>query len=160
MMSGSFAFGSVGPFGRHMKRWLGLWLMAEVVAFVAVVKLIGMGPTLVLMIATSVLGLSVLRRVGLGATSQLRGYMAGGGAPNDAFVDGTLTALGSLLLILPGFVSDIAGLALATPSIRHHVASRLIKTTGSRAPVSRRGPADVIDLGPEDWRVIDRPTRG
>ncbi len=43
----------------------------------------------------------------------------------EAVLDGTLAGLGAVLLILPGFVSDLVGLALAAPSIRFWVTERL-----------------------------------
>ena len=132
------------------------WVLAEVVALVLAIKTLGLGGTILLAIASSLLGILMLRRLGLDAARQLRATM-GGGAPEGDVLDGMLSALGALLLILPGFVSDLAGLALAAPSVRQALAARmggLVRHTGARA---RRGSApDVIDLSPAEWRVVDR----
>ena len=144
-----------------LKGVLAGWLVAEVLAFCLAVKLLGVGGTLLLGLITTLLGAAMLRRLGLDAARQLGRAMTAGGASNDAFVDGALTALGALLLILPGFVSDAVGLALATPSVRQAVVARLLAPTsqpGAR-PVGRRASPDVIDLAPEDWRVVDRTGR-
>ena len=137
------------------------WLIGEVLSFLIAVKLMGLGTTLLVMLGTSLLGVAMLRRIGLDAARQLRrGALAGGGT-DAGFVDGTLSALGAVLLILPGFVSDAAGLALATPSLRQGLAARLIAPGGARqtsAP-GRRATPDVIDLAPEDWRVVDKSGR-
>ncbi|MCW6510189.1 FxsA family protein [Lichenifustis flavocetrariae] len=138
------------------------WVVAEVLAFSFAVKLLGLGGTLLLMFATSVLGLTILRRLGLGAAQHLRRTMGMGGAPSEAFVDGSLTALGAVLLILPGFVSDAVGLSLATPSIRQTLAARfLMRRDGSptQKPMGRKATPDVIDLSPDDWRVVDKSGR-
>lgn len=160
MVGAFFATGRIGPNLNSLKRWLGLLIVAEVLAFLVMVKLIGTGPTLLAMFLTSVLGVAVLRRVGLGAAQQLRRQMVNGGPANEAFIDGSLTAFGALLLILPGFVSDVIGMALATPSIRQHLASRFLKTgIAPHGPMPKRTNPDVIDLGPDDWRVVDHSTR-
>lgn len=132
------------------------WLIGEIVAFALAVKLLGFGLTVLLMFVTSLLGVAMLRRIGLGAAQQLRRSMASGGTSSSAFVDGTLTALGAVLLILPGFVSDAVGLVLATPSLRQALAARFL--AGGTAPVrpAQRGAPDVIDLTPDDWRVVDK----
>ena len=137
------------------------WLIGEILAFAIAVKLLGLGLTLLAMFGTSLLGFAILRRIGVGAAQQLRRSMAAGGTANAAFVDGTLTALGAVLLILPGFASDAIGLALATPSLRQALAARLLGSGAApeRATSHRRGSPDVIDLAPEDWRVVDKRGR-
>ena len=131
------------------------WLVAELLAFIVAVKLLGLGTTLLVMIATSIIGASVLRRLGLGAVQHLRGAMGG---REGLLLDGTLTALGALLLILPGFASDAVGLALISPSIRQSLAARFLPkvATATVRPASRNVRTDVIDLAPEDWRVVDK----
>ena len=148
------------PLGNLKLLLLG-WAVSELLAFSLAVKLIGLGGTLVLMLATSVLGVTILRRVGMGAAQHLRRTMGMGGAPNEAFVDGSLTALGAILLILPGFVSDAVGLSLATPSIRQNLAARFLKPRDGSAPkpMGRKAKPDVIDLSPDDWRVVDKSGR-
>jgi UPF0716 protein FxsA len=134
------------------------WLAAEVLAFCIAIKLLGVGGTLLLGLCTTLLGAAMLRRLGLDAARQLSRTIVSG-SRNEAFVDGTLTALGALLLIVPGFVSDAAGLALATPSIRQRVAARLLAAPDPSTGPKRRSNPDVIDLSPDDWRVVDRTGR-
>jgi UPF0716 protein FxsA len=55
-----------------------------------------------------------------------------------------------VLLVLPGFVSDLVGLALAAPSLRGWIARRFAPET---IVTTRRTPRDVIDLDPQDWRA-------
>lgn len=137
------------------------WLIGEVLAFLIAVKLLGLGTTLLVMLGTSVLGFTMLRRIGIEAVQQVRRSALAGGRTDAGFVDGTLAALGAVLLILPGFVSDAVGLVLATPSLRQALAGRLFAPGGApraSAPGPRAAP-DVIDLAPEDWRVVDKTGR-
>ena len=136
------------------------WLVAEVLAFAFVVHLLGLGGAILLGLATTVLGIVTLRRVGLDAARNLRRAVAGAEPANGALLDGMLRALGGLLLIVPGFIANFAGFALASPSVRRW-ATRLFDGNGGPVPpaVSRRSraaPTDVIDLAPEDWRIVDR----
>ena len=137
------------------------WLVAEVLAFCLAVKLLGIGGTFLLGLVTTLLGMAMLRRLGVDAARQLRRAMMTGGAGNDAFVDGTLSALGAVLLIVPGFVSDAVGLALATPSIRQAIAVRIIGHGSQPAgqPARRRTDPSIIDLSPDDWRIVDKAER-
>lgn len=135
------------------------WAIGEILAFCLAVKLMGLGTTLLVMFGTSVLGIALLRRIGLEAAREFRRSAMMGGGSNAGFVDGTLAAFGALLLILPGFVSDAMGLALSTPSIRQAVAGRFLIAGTARpgpGPAPRRAAQDVIDLAPEDWRVVDK----
>ncbi len=61
---------------------------------------------------------------------------------------GALAALGAILLVIPGFLSDCVGLALLLPSWRHQ-----------ELAAKPRDP-NVIDLTPQDWHRIDDKERG
>lgn len=151
----------LGGFGlrlRHVKLLVLGWLLSEVLLLMLVVRMLGFGGAVLLGIVTSLLGVMALRRLGLNATRTLRTAMAGREAPDGAVLDGVLGALGGLLLILPGFISDLVGLALITPSVRQSLRSRL----GPPRQETRNGQArtsGVIDLAPNEWSVVDRPHR-
>ena len=137
-------------------RWMALaWLVAEVVVFMALVHSIGLGATLLLGLGTTVLGFVTLRRVGLDTLRTLRQSIAAGGAPQSVgLLDGLLSGLGAILLVIPGFVANAVGLALMAPSAR----GALIQRFGEDGSRLARKPArpGVIDLEPSDWTPIDR----
>lgn len=146
--------GQGNPLFTHAKLLLGSWVLAEVLLFSLVVHEIGLGGAILLGIITSLIGVTTLRRLGQGAIRTLRASVGGQIAGNGAVLDGTLAALGALLLILPGFVSDLAGLALITPSLR----GKLVTRFGGDAPIGgarRPAPPGVIDLEPEEWSVSE-----
>jgi UPF0716 protein FxsA len=123
------------------------WIVIEVVAFVLVVQFLGMLAAIALGFGTTLLGLSDVKRLLVylrSRVSQPRSK-AKGGAP---VVDGALQALGATLLILPGFASDLVGLALKAPSIRASLAGRL---NGQQN--RKRGP-QTIDLTPNEWKSL------
>lgn len=132
---------------------LGLWLGLEIVAFAAVLRSLGLLATILLGLGTTALGLSDVKRL-------LNVWRERGKARRDgAMLDGVLQALASLLLILPGFASDVAGLALKSPSVRAAVLTRLKEGRKSHA---KRGGAQTIDLAPHEWKHLTpsgRPRR-
>lgn len=144
--------------GAKVPLFLFAWALAEFVAFAMVAKTLGFLGALLLCLATSLAGLAMLRRVGVSAALGLRRAMARGRDPDvaaqaqrEAATDGALAALGALLLILPGFVSDFFGLALASPSVRAWAQERMSPSRG------RGGGPATLDLEPQEWRRLDPP---
>lgn len=140
--------------------WFGIaiigWLVGELAALAFVVHIAGWSGAILLGVLTSLAGVFMMRRTGIGAARGLRRALNGEELAEGAMLDGTLAALGSVLLVLPGFLSDLVGLALAAPSIRQFLAQRF----GARAAQVRSQRDGVIELSPEDWRrVDDRPER-
>jgi UPF0716 protein FxsA len=139
-----------------------LWLAAEGVAFALIVRLFGLVGAILLTIVTSLAGIAMLRQLGVAAAFGLRRALAmkrehRTSLSREAIVDGTLSALGSILLILPGFVSDFAGLALAAPSIRGWVAARLPRVAVGARRGGRRAEPELVDLSPREWARRDDP---
>ncbi len=132
------------------------WLVAEVLAFALVVHVLGFWGAVLLGLFTTVLGIAALRGVGLDAARNLRRAAAGGPPADGALLDGMLRALGGVLLVIPGFLANAAGLALASPSVRRRIA-RTFDGAAAPPPIRRdRARQDVIDLQPDDWRIVDR----
>ncbi len=144
-----------------------IWLAAEVAAFGLVVSAVGFGGALLLCLLTSLIGAALLRRLGLSTAWRLRRAMSArapeeAGLSRAALVDGGLVALGSVLLILPGFLSDFCGLALAAPSVRGWLGAKFRNGGRGRGPMS---DPTLVELDPQEWSRTDpsgpsdRPTR-
>lgn len=137
-----------------------LWLAAEVAAFSFVVRSIGFVGAILACILTSLAGLAMLRRLGVSAALRLRQAVVKKGQDQgvlskEAMLDGTLSGLGAVLLIIPGFVSDLMGLALAAPSIRLWVSERLNAGKAGRTPNGRPAAPKMIELTPKEWSRRD-----
>jgi UPF0716 protein FxsA len=115
--------------------WTIVALMAapfvEIALFVVVGARIGVLATLALVVLSAVAGSALLRATGLRALLEA-GRMAerGADAPQAA-VDAALAVLAAVLLILPGFASDAAGLALLVPPLRAAAARWLAPRFGT-----------------------------
>ena len=130
-----------------------IWLVAEALVFLAVVKLIGFGWALLAGLATTLIGASLLKRVGASAMMRLRGSLGGRHhQPQDA-LEGTLAAVSAAALMLPGFISDGLGLVLAVPAVRSRVA-RWVRDGGLGIRFeagSGSSGTQVIDLDRDEW---------
>jgi UPF0716 protein FxsA len=134
---------------------LALWFIAELCAFALVVSVFGIAGALLLGLLTSLIGFQLLRRLGRDAAFGLNQIFGTGGGvafQPDALVDGTIAAIGGALLILPGFLSDLVGLALSTPSIRLWLAAKAkwFQRPGGLGTKARRD--HVIDLRAGEWQ--------
>ncbi len=134
----------------------------EIAGFVIVGKEIGVLPTLGLIILSAVLGFSLLRRQGLSLLNQMKAESAAGRTPEKAIIHGTLLIFAGILLIIPGFLTDIIGLLLFIPFVRdliwNHVLRKRIIMTGNfqnnNSAYSRQYYSEeevIIDLDPEDY---------
>lgn len=93
--------------------------LAEIAGFVLVGQWLGVLTTLALVLASSVLGLLVLKSNGVSLAQRLRRPQSD--TPEETvktLVDGTAQVVGGLLLLLPGFITDIVGLLLLVPLVR------------------------------------------
>src|SRR4051794_22151961 len=89
----------------------------EFAAFFWVAGRIGFIPALLVLVATSFLGASLLRRQGSLAVSRLVAAFRQGEPPHGPARESFLVALGGVLMIIPGFVTDAIGFALIAPSL-------------------------------------------
>ncbi len=126
-----------------------LYLVLEIAAIVAIGSWIGALPTLLLLIAGGVVGGWLARREGVRAITALAAAARDRRVAHQELTDGLLITIGGLLILLPGFVSDLLGLALLLPPTRAVVRTRLVKAAERRAPALRsariRGDGPVVD---------------
>ncbi|GAB7006746.1 membrane protein FxsA [Nocardioides sp. AN3] len=137
------------------------WAWAVLVAFLIVPILelwvlirvghvIGVGWTLVLLVADSILGTWLIKREGSKAYAALRTALEGGRMPHRELADGALIVLAGALMLSPGFVTDIFGVLLLLPFTRP-IGRRVLG-----ALVARRLTAVVAGRG----RTAGRPGPG
>lgn len=105
--------------------------IVEVVVLVLVARWVGAWPTILLVIATSVLGVWLIRREGSRAWRALQQAVRSGRMPARELADGMLVLVGGTLLTGPGFVTDLVGLLLVLPFTRP-VARNLLAAVISR----------------------------
>jgi UPF0716 protein FxsA len=134
----------------------------EVFVFIEVGEAIGWFWAILLLFGTSLLGVRLLRHQGRVAALNVRTAVAERRPPGKAAINGALGFVGGLLLIVPGFVTDAAGLLLMAPPTRalarrwvtaHYMgrAMRVVVSTGRFVPADRwPRQADVESTAVED----------
>ena len=133
---------------------------AEIAAFVVVASLTGLSTAIVLLILVSLSGVLVLRSAGIGTMRRLR---TAGAVVEIAAVDlqgsDLGTALGGILLVIPGFITGLLGAIVVFRRSRQWLLAAL-----KRYFSAPRRRSDVLDLGPQEWhelppRRLRRPGR-
>jgi UPF0716 protein FxsA len=126
---------------------------AEVAAFLLVVWAIGFLPALGLMILTSAAGGVVLSHAGRGRIARLGGAIGRRGIAGVAAEgNGVTLAVAGILLVLPGFITDLIGAGLLIGPIRRWLAAAIGRAV--RVPRAESGAPRVIDLAPDEWRSL------
>ncbi len=93
-------------------------VVAEIYVLIVVGGWIGALPTILLLIASSLIGGYLLKREGAKALRSLRQASQERRPPHKEIADGILIFLGGLLMLLPGFISDVVGLLCLFPPTR------------------------------------------
>jgi UPF0716 protein FxsA len=134
--------------------------LLELALLILVGASIGVLPTLALVILTAVIGIALLQRQGYAALVRAREKMAQGRVPAEEMAGGVFLAFGGLLLLVPGFISDLIGLCFLIPGIRRVLLAQLLKrfvvVSGTGSP--GRGEGQVIEgeYERESRRNLDR----
>ncbi len=125
----------------------------EITLFIQVGGLIGLLPTLLIVIATAIAGTALMRHQGMQALARLQTRLEAGGDPSGPIAHGALILVAGVLLLTPGFFTDTLGLLLLVPALRDRLiawgAKRVTVRTfgfGSAKPQSRPSPGpDTIE---------------
>jgi len=99
--------------------------IAELYVIIQVGGLIGVGPTLLLLLLDAILGSWLLKHQGRAAWRRFNQALAEKRIPGKEVADGFLIILGGALLIAPGFITDIFGILFLLPPTRA-VARRIL----------------------------------
>ena len=83
-------------------RLFGIYIVIEIVLLLIAGRVLGIGLTLFIMLATAVLGILVLRLAGLSTLLGIRQKIVSGESPNSEMMNGLLLGAGGFLLLLPG----------------------------------------------------------
>jgi UPF0716 protein FxsA len=150
--------------------------IAELYVIIQVAGAIGLGLTLFVLIADSLVGAILLRNQGRSAWIRFNRALAEGRMPHKEVFDGVLIILGGALLLTPGFITDALGLILLIPPTRALVrsfAARLVRRRmargsfaifamrpGRQRPAGGPAPRGPAPEDPFAWEEPAAPPRG
>lgn len=132
-----------------------MWLFAlflavplvEIALFIQVGGLIGLWPTLAIVVITAIVGTMLVRQQGRLALAEVRGSFSNLNDPTEPLAHGAMILFSGALLLTPGFFTDTVGFLLLIPAFRRAafrwIAARMQVQTFSYGPQ------------PDDGIVID-----
>ena len=153
--------------------WLFLAFLAvpliEIALFIQVGGLIGLWPTLGIVVLTAILGTWLVRAQGSLALNNLRGSFSRLDDPSEPLAHGAMILFSGALLLTPGFFTDAVGFALLMPPVRSALFGYLRKRVKvqrfdmgvqRQSPHTQSGRDTIIDA---DYHEVDpkqRPSDG
>lgn len=121
--------------------------LAEIYALIKVGSWLGIFPTIALLLLVSAAGVTLLKREGLRVLHRMRDQVAAGNMPSNEIVDGVCLVLAGLLLVVPGFVTDIVGLLVLLPPFRALLRSVLRRRNGKKIRVVATYSGRIVHNG-------------
>lgn len=104
---------------------MAVWIALEAWLVTQAVERIGGWPVAAWIIGAAVVGVLVIRQQGLRTFRELQASVARGELPTRLVFEGLIVLIAGILLIMPGFLSDIVGLSLLLFGLRKRLAVRL-----------------------------------
>lgn len=146
--------------------------LIEIALFIRIGGLIGLWPTLGVVVLTAILGTWLVRSQGRQAIEKLRQSFGALNDPTEPLAHGAMILFSGALLLTPGFFTDAVGFALLVPGFRSLVFRELQKRITVSSVVAgqaqwtsddrRSAQSDVIEgefevdeaprQGPSGWR--------
>lgn len=164
-----------------MLRWLPVVMivvpLVELYLLLTLGRLVGLGPTVAIVVLTGVLGSAMARLEGLRVWKEWLLALRELRSPAQGILEGVLILLGGALLITPGVLTDLGGLLLLLPPTRRllvrplrraveaHIAQTSVRIVGgqrgARGASRRPNPDGVVDttgesLGEHDGHLPGR----
>lgn len=130
--------------------------LLEIVGFIIAGSLFGALPTLFAFLATTFLGIYLLRNYQWLAIVQMREQLKAGYVSVDDMRQSGFIILAGILLIIPGFITDIIGLLCLLPTIRSGLLKKLLAAGWLKEshPSDRQEGPRIIEG--ESWHVEDK----
>ena len=126
-----------------------LFILIPILELAVLVKLgqtMGFWPTLTLVLGTGFIGAHLARSAGVKLLTHVRSEMNAGRVPGDALLDGLAILVGVILLLTPGLITDVAGIALLFGPTRRWIQARAKRWFEGQVQMGR---VNVGMLGPD-----------
>ena len=122
-------------------------VLGELYLFFKVAEWIGFLPMVLLAVATSMLGVVMLRMQGMALQRQLSLALARGELPASVLAEAGSGWISAVLLIIPGFFTDALGILCLIPAVRRTLLrqflAKLAPAGTQDSPPPRSGPRTI-----------------
>jgi UPF0716 protein FxsA len=125
--------------------------LIELYVLIEVGSRIGGAATILLCLATAAIGGWLVRMQGLQTLFAARKHMMAGQIPAESMAHGLMLSLAGVLLLTPGFVTDIAGFLLLIPALRKAIIRHWLPQAFSASGQTTWIEAEVVEH-PDDHR--------
>lgn len=99
----------------------------ELILLIEIGQLVGLLPTVALVVFTGVTGAWLARAEGLRVFFQFQRELASGKLPGQSMLDGISVLVGGAFLLTPGVLTDVVGFSLLLPFTRRWIQGRVRK---------------------------------
>tara|TARA_B100000029_G_scaffold504655_1_gene583884 strand:- start:45 stop:479 length:435 start_codon:yes stop_codon:yes gene_type:complete len=96
--------------------------LVEIAILINIGKIIGAGYTIALVIGTAFLGVSLLRIQGISTLAKVQANINRGQLPATELIEGLILLISGVLLLTPGFFTDMVGFLMLVPALRQRLA--------------------------------------
>jgi len=135
--------------------------LIEIGLFIQVGGLIGLWPTLLIVVLTAIAGTSLVRSQGRLALGQVQRSFRNLNDPTEPLAHGAMILFAGALLLTPGFFTDTCGILLLIPAVRKAVftyfRSRVTVSTVNFSHPGMRPSEDNPDIVEGDYFEVERP---
>ena len=152
--------------------------LAEILVIVDVAQRTGIIETIALLLIVSILGAWLVKSEGMGVIRKIQFQLIQGQIPNKELLDGGLILIAGVLMLTPGFITDVVGLLLLFPLTRpiirrlffKRIVNQPFSAMGSESKRStfnftrgssfgmENGDIEIVDLRREDDDPRDPPS--
>ena len=98
----------------------------EMVVLIEVGSAIGALNTVALVFLGAFIGIQVIRQQGFSTMMKAQQKMAAGELPAGEMIEAFMIAIGGLLMVVPGFVTDFMGVMLLIPPVRKLLLKKIV----------------------------------
>lgn len=143
--------------------------LIEIGLFIQIGGVLGLWPTLAIVVLTAIAGTWLVRAQGIMAINQLKNSFSRLDDPSEPLAHGAMILVAGALLLTPGFFTDALGFALLMPPIRNGLLGYLktrVKAQyfemGSTVDQNNQPHAsdDVVEGEYYEVKTQKKPTRG
>jgi UPF0716 protein FxsA len=121
--------------------------LIELFLLIKLGKILGTLNTILIVILTGILGAAFARSQGAGMLSKIQHSLRQGKLPGQEMIEGILILAGGIMLITPGFITDLVGFSLILPFSRSYYSRLLLAFLGKKM---KTGTWQRVDFTTQD----------
>lgn len=129
-----------------------LYIAIELLVFGVACKILGVLPSVLLVLLSTIVGCGLLRVNGVETMQRAQAKMQQGQSASSELIKGFAISFAAILLIIPGLLTSLLGLSLLIPGTRNFL-GKLFMMRGFFTPRSMHSANDAVN--PDQHRVID-----